>query len=88
MLSHTLLAGLLVTSTFASPFEIPTALRSREGRKHCSAPVLNANEPNEYCYQFCDFKTVTKVGKSNSFLTTCFVLFKTVKLEVDITSVP
>ncbi|KFY05170.1 hypothetical protein V491_09185 [Pseudogymnoascus sp. VKM F-3775] len=63
MLSYTLLAGLLVTSTVASPFEIPAVLQPREGRKHCSAPVLNANEPNEYCYQFCDFKTVRKVGK-------------------------
>lgn len=84
MLSYTLLAGLLVTSTVASPFEIPAVLQPREGRKHCGAPVLNANEPNEYCYQFCDFKTVRKVGKRKSFLTTNFMLLKIVKFEVDI----
>ncbi|KFY70350.1 hypothetical protein V499_09239 [Pseudogymnoascus sp. VKM F-103] len=62
MLSSIFLAGLLTASTFAFPFEIPAALQARGDQKYCDADVMNADPPNEYCYQFCDFKTVRRVS--------------------------
>ncbi|KFY30362.1 hypothetical protein V494_08177, partial [Pseudogymnoascus sp. VKM F-4513 (FW-928)] len=70
MLSYTLLAGLLTASTFASPVEripvsstspaakIPAALERRGGvDQNCDAVVLNSNDPDDYCYRFCDLET-------------------------------
>ncbi|KAL5353801.1 hypothetical protein ACLOAV_001843 [Pseudogymnoascus australis] len=56
MFSSIFLAGLLTTSTFASPIEIPAALRPRGGREFCDAKVFNDEPANDYCYQFCDLK--------------------------------
>ncbi|OBT63826.1 hypothetical protein VE03_06622 [Pseudogymnoascus sp. 23342-1-I1] len=56
MFSSILLAGLLTASTFASPIEIPAALRPRGEREFCDAKVFNDEPPNDYCYQFCDLK--------------------------------
>lgn len=85
MFSSIFLAGLLTTSTFASPIEIPAALRPRGGREFCDAKVFNDEPANDYCYQFCDLKVNNIVaGKRKSYLITIFVLPKIKKLEVDI----
>jgi hypothetical protein len=89
MLSSIFLAGLLTASTFAFPFEIPAALQARGDQKYCDADVMNADPPNEYCYQFCDFKTVRRVSdKRKSSPTIIFVLSKIRMLEADIICVP
>lgn len=80
MFSSILLAGLLTTSTFASPFEIPAALQPRDDRKYCDAKVVNADPPNEYCYQFCDLDVTRRVSdERKSFLAIYFVLSENVK---------
>lgn len=87
MFCSILLAGLLTASTFASPFEIPGTLQPRGDRQYCAADVVNADPPNEYCYQFCDFKTVRRVSdERKSFLTTILVLSRIERLEVDISA--
>ncbi|KFX90399.1 hypothetical protein V495_05440 [Pseudogymnoascus sp. VKM F-4514 (FW-929)] len=62
MLSSILLGGLLTASTFASPIEIPAALQPRGERKYCDGAVVNADPPDEYCYQFCDLEMNRRVS--------------------------
>lgn len=67
MFAFTLVAGLLTASTFASPIEIretPTDLHNK-----CDAVVVNADPPNDYCYQYCDLEVTNRIAEKRKSLT-------------------
>lgn len=77
MLYSTLLAGLLTTSAFASPLNVTAPFEKRAERKYCDSEVLNADPPNNYCYQFCDTRASRVVGiNRESFLATILLYYR------------